>query len=158
MMATDLSNTETPGPRLQAPLLDLYVSVTVWGSSPFSSPLLSSPLPLSPLPSLPSPPLPSSPPPLSSPPPSPPPFLFSTPVLLTCEMSSIPKMPSGYPSSCSRAACLFSFKNYLFHVFACMNLCIQCACRRPDRSEGGIRCPGNGVIGGCELPDVGTGN
>jgi len=49
-------------------------------------------------------------------------------------------------------------------VFVCMCVCVcvcvyVCVCLQvPWRPEEGIRCPGAGVAGGCELPDTGTWN
>lgn len=43
-------------------------------------------------------------------------------------------------------------ERFISYVYVCMSVCIPCACRKPQRAEEGVVCPGTKVTGSCELP------
>ena len=55
------------------------------------------------------------------------------------------------------------FKNKMLFIYVFIfNLCVSVylyqVFRKPLKAQQGIRSPGAGVTGGCELPDAGSGN
>lgn len=69
----------------------------------------------------------------------------------------------------NKNTCNKFFKRLVIHTYVSVCMCTfvsmclcnracVCACLCPQRLEEGVRCPGAGVTGSCELPNMGTRN